>query len=532
MTLRYEPDPATQPYTPVASMSWFRHEAVPKVAHHRSMYLHVLQVTLENEYDHEADQPPHIANANKRAVWSEIQNKVFRYWLDHRDDDENLERDHRLLLWQLWARMQFALQRRDRRMSRAHKFDFVLAHGLRAAGERVSVRQYTVSQLWRAVVMLLHVWNSLKYTEDLSDYVGALATQCGRYFWISLPDGRVFDHPSCVSRVADVPGAGVSSLSAEGSAEQCFCVNEYFTVEMERMFFGLLYHLDQYATLVSTADAVAMAPPTPSYASTATWLDRTLRIEAIREFVARDFEDQIYERRALLGEVERFAEADPHAKATAYNAIARMRPAVIDDTAELIDDDATLDRLLRIIRDRGGPSGDGKGVSTWMSQFAAAGVVEDVTPKQDKAEAESDADELAVLAAGYLLDEAFLSESIRFESWFVCRTAPIPRDKRAFPVLVRVCNSWHVSYGGRVWLCEDAVNALACWVRQLCEEDDEAAAFEAISHVAPRREPFYEAYRAITDGSVSELERRDIETREHNQRRHGLPLPDSYLDEG
>ncbi len=506
MTLHYEPDPATQPYTPVASMSWFRHEAVPKVAHHRAMYLHVLQVTLENEYDHEADQPPHIANANKRAVWSEVQNKVFRYWLDHRDDDENLERDHRLLLWQLWARMQFALQRRDRRMSRAHKFDFVLDHGLRAAGERVSVRQYTVSQLWRAVVMLLHVWNSLKYTEDLSDYVGALATQCGRYFWISLPDGRVFDHPSCVSRVADVPGAGVSS-TAEGSAEQCFCVNEYFTAEMERMFFGLLYHLDQYATLVSTADAVAMAPSTPSYASTAAWLERTLRFEGIREFVARDFEDQIYGRRALLGEVERFAEADPHAKATAYNAIARMRPAVIDDTSDLINDDATLDGLLQRIRVRG----DGAGHEASV------------------AESESDADELAILAAGYLLDEAFLSESIRFESWFVCRTAPIPRDKRAFPVLVRVCNSWHVSYGGRVWLCEDAVNALACWVRQLCEEDDEAAAFEAISHVAPRREPFYEAYRAITNGSVSELERRDIETREHSQRRHGLPMPDSYL---
>lgn len=546
MAFTYEPLAETRDYRPVPSLVWYRQQKVPKVPHHRSMYLHVLQVLIENEYDNDNDNPPDIRDPAKRATWSEVQTTIFRFWLDRRGGVDALSRDHRLLMWQIWARMQFALQRRDSQLRRAHRLPLVRDFDLAVAERTVPVRQYNVKQLWRAIFMLLLVWNSLKYSEDVSTYVAALATQCGRYFWIALPNASVFNHPSCVDRVSAVEGAGVAGARADSGgddvddnnvgsssrrgrlrvaavaaatamASRCFCVSTYFKTETERMFFGMLQQLDQHATLISTAVTVHIAPAPTSHQAIANWLGEAMEKDAVRELVDIVFEKEIYARRALVGEIERFAEDDPHAKADAQNAIAKWRPQVIDETSEMLADDGLADRLLARI-----PSRD-HGYVQDAESAAPSGPGD--RPDASEAEAESDADELAIISAGYLLDEAFVNQQISFSTWFVCHHVPVPRSKHVYPVLVKACNAWHVSHEGSVWLCNDATTALDCWVRRMCATD---TAFEDIKHVAPRRAPFYEAYRGITGGEVSPQETVDIAARVHSEAANALLMPDSY----
>ena len=561
MAFTYEPLEETRDYQPVPSLQWYRQHKVPKVPHHRSMYLHVLQVLLENEYDHERDNPPDIEDAVNRSTWSEIQTKIFRFWLDQRGNDVALSRDHRLLLWQIWARMQFSLQRRDAQLRRAHRLPLVSDFDLAVAKRNVAVRQFTVKQLWRAVFMLLLVWNSLKYSEDVSTYVGALATQCGRYFWITLPSVRIFNHPSCVEMVplpedASVAGPRVRgndvdnntnntgnandnnnttttsrrrggarpARAAPSRAPRCWRVNTYFKVEMERMFFGMLQQLDQHATLISTAVTVHIAQPPSSYQAIADWLGSALEKDAVRELVDILFEKEIYARRALVGEIERFAEDDQHAKADAQNAISRWRPQVIDETSDLLADDGLADKLLALIPARDRRRASAESAESAVSSSSSNRRLGD-RPDAAEAEAESDADELAIITAGYMLDEAFANQQISFSTWFVCHHVPVPRSKHRYPVLVKACNAWHVSHEGSVWLCDDATTAIDCWIRRLCATE---IAFEDIKHVAPRREPFYEAHRGITGGEVSAQETVDIATRVRSEAANALLMPDSY----
>ncbi len=517
MPLRYDTLPEAAPYRPQAYMTRMGNHRVPDVPHHRSAYLHSLNVALENACTANGDPPTlrlddDTPDYAKRAVWQLVYDKVFAYWIRRRNGSRSvtsLPLDHRYMFWQVLARMHYIIHIRSKRFKQAHTYAFLQQRRLHVSKD--PVRQFSVQHLWRAIAILLTAWKTLRYSDDVTDYVGALASQCGRYFWIALPDPRVFNHPRFVSRVEDTEGLGVA-----GGAGACLCVNEEFIVETERIFFGLFSSLEEHDGLIRGADSVEEAPRAVSYEAIIDWLRQGVAIDAVREFVQRDYEETIYERRTLVGEVERFSEKDQHADATPYNAIAKMRPSVIDETAEMLDKETLLGGLIDHLQ-------------TWDPN-ARAGLVAATTSKavQERADNDSDAAELAVIVAGYRLDDAFVSDHIRFSSWFVCHTTPIPGAKRDYPVLVNACHAWHVAHDNRVWLCANVVDAIECWTRRMCTS---LSAFEAIRHVATRRDPFYEAHRAVTGGEVSILEEEDEQRRRASQEDDVLEVPYGYDDE-
>ncbi len=494
---------------------------VPDVLHHRSAYLHSLNVALENSCTANGDPPTIRLDDGTpdyaiRAVWQLVYDKVFAYWIRRRNDTRTvagLPLDHRYMFWQVLARMHYVIHNRSKRFKHAHTYSFVQERRLRVSND--PVRQFSVEHLWRATAILLTAWKTLRYSNDVVDYVGALASQCGRYFWIALPDPRVFNYPRFVSRVEDTEGLGVAG-GAE-MAQACLCVNEEFIVETERIFFGLFSSLEEHDALIRNAESVEEAPRAVSYESLIDWLRQGVAVDAVREFVQRDFEETIYERRAIVGEVERFSEKDQHADATPYNAIARMRPSVIDETADMLARESLLDGFIDHLQ-------------TWDPNTRTSLVAPATTKAvQERADTDSDAAELAVIVAGYILDDAFVSDHIRFSTWFVCHTTPIPGAKHDYPVLVNACHAWHVAHEDRVWLCANAVDAIECWTRRMCTSQ---SAFEAIRHVAARRGPFYEAHRTVTGGEVSILEEEDERRRHESQQEDNvLEIPYGYDDE-
>lgn len=521
--MHYEPPPDTQEYHPQPRMTWFNINDVPDVPHHRSSYLHTLNVTLETTCESDEADYPEIAHESATwRVWNRVHRKVFAYWLTKRDADASVvSREHRYLLWHVWARMQFVLHRHARRLKCAHESDLVCSRRLRMSND--PVRQYSVSDLWRAIHALITAWNTLRYSDELLDYASALATQCGRYFWVALPTRRTFDHPSFVARVSDADGLGVAG--GKDAAIVHYCVNDKFIVETERLFFRLLGTLHEHEELVGGAEQVHTAPRATSYAALNKWIRQASDVGAVREFVASDFTELVYARRAHLGEVERFSEKDQHADPTPYNAIAQMRPEVIDQMSDMIEQE----NLIEVLMDRIMLWGD----DAYRNRMAMLDDGdEDVrlsaAEMQRQAETDIDASDITITAAGYLLDDAFISDHIRFASWFVCNAPPVTGGKKFYPVLVHACNSWHVAFGTALWLCDNAADAVECWVRKMCASPD---AFDAIRHVAPRKEPFFVAHRKITGGerAAAEIEEKRVQRLERGVDTIMVPL--AYEDE-
>lgn len=530
--MRYEPPEDAQEYKPQPRITWFSEHEVPDVQHHRALYLHVLNVTLENACESDAVDYPEIHHDSATwRVWIGVQRKVFEYWQSKRDADaKDVPRAHRYLMWHVWARMQFVLHRRSRRFKNAHTCELVTARRLRVASG--TALQYSVADLWRAVHMLTTAWNTLRYSDQLRDYVSVLATQCGRYFWVALPTRRTFDHPSFVATVGNVADLGVSGGAAAAATH--YCVNEKFTVETERLFFRLLGELHEHESLVERALHVHTAPRATSYDEICAWIRRASEVGAVREFVASDFAEIVYDRRALPGEVERFSERDQHADATAYNAIAQLRPEVIDQMAEMIE----KEDLIEVLMDRVKLWGDDEHRERLAGRSAAAAAATSESGEsmwsaadlQLEAEADVDAADIAITAAGYLLDDAFLSDHVRFATWFVCQAPPIPGAKRNYPVVVRACHAWHVAYQDELWLCDNAADAIECWIRALCGS---AEAFADIHHVAPRKDPFFAAHHKLTGGIRSDADVAERAARKQARRgADAIMVPLAYEDEG
>ncbi len=532
MDYEYKAPPETYKYAPQLNITWFDGEDIPDVPHHRSSYLHALNVTLENtcvDADADDDDAPEITRGTATwRVWNRVQDKVFMYWIRKRGDpDANVERDHRYMLWHVWGRIQFVLHRHSRRLKQVHESDFVKKRHLCVSAS--AVNQYSVADLWRAIHVLITAWNTLRFSDTVRDYVNALATQCGRYFWVALPTRRTFDHPSFVTRVTDA--ADMGATGGRDAVATCYCVNENFIVETERLFFELLRTLNEHNSLVEAADVVEVSPRATSYTALNKWIRKASDIGAVREFVAADFSSLVYERRAHPGEVERFAEKDPHADATPYNAIAKMRPEVIDQMSEMIEDENLIESLM----DRMKIWDDDSYRNRFKDAVSAASIADDeedegVSIEEIHRETETDVDSCDVLitSAGYLLDDAFLTDHIRFSSWFVCNSPPVTGAQKLYPVLVRAFNAWHVVYDKKLWLCENAADAIECWVRALCTS---ASAFEAISHVAPRREPFYTAHRDITGGIAAEAELEEARVEAESRAGDAIMIPLDYEDE-
>jgi len=513
-------------YTPLTHLRWFTLNNVPTSDDHRSLYFHALNVVLEDLCGND-DEPPQRRDGRERADWEHVFSQVRSHWLAER---HAMSATHRQLLWIVLLRIQFILHRNTKEHGNIHTAEFAQRRYLQQSVH--SIRRHSVNELWKTLYALHVAWKTLTYSADLRTYTEAILTQVARFAWIALADRRVFNHPAYVDTVAATENVGVRDASGEiafrdGCATATYCVNASFLRETERVFHVFVRDLDLHRVTFDggLGYEVCRAERATSYERFVTWMEESVSVEARREGVAEAFEVRVYERRALPGEVERFAEKDPHQLHDAYNAIACLRPDVLDTTAELIAHESNIEDLLAKSRD-------------WEKNATEEHPFTDpYTPKKSSetsiqarrrvmhtAQRDGDVTDVVLSAVSLTLDGMFASDEVTFMTWFTSGTLPLPAHKRILPMLVYVCNQWHVAFDTRVYRCITIIDAVECWIRLLCASDEMVS---SLAHVAPNVDVLFEAYRTIT-GEVSPAEEARLAAEISSSVASAVRLPTCY----
>lgn len=447
MLLSYRASNDHAPLRCEPSVAWLERTPLSFAPVRYTAWLHCANVVLERKENSDA-----------------IAAKVFDFWIERR---RLLPKSHRKLVFFVLARSLAQPQAQAQAQPPAN----LLCSG-------APVAEYSLSVLWTALHILLVSWKTLSYSPAIESYVRSLAARVGDFCF--LKDAEELDHPAFCGR------GGVFGQ------QQQHCINEKFLEETERAFYFLFFDLTQQALLPEPDEREAEAKLDPH--AFAKWLEEATKVSAIRECVVAEFGETIYERRSMPGEVERFAEQDPHADATPYNAIARIRPDIIDNLAEIVDASDFLEKLLERI-------------TTDMDTDA------DLDAKSDLAD-------LVVICTGYLLDAAFASPQCRFGSFFVATQLPLPASKTPFPMLVKVFHEWKFVFGGQTRSGgSGGTEAVFAWIS--CVANSETV-LESIRHVAPHEEVFFQAFEQITGGKRSRVALQRQRDREKERMRLGL----------
>ena len=472
---------------------------IPSVVRHRSQWLHGLNVLLEVAY--ETDRSTFVSD---REVWQCVSDSVMKYSMTSRD---GMALEHRQLLWTVWTRTHHLCNSTLAR--RAHKSPILNQLQLRPSED--SIRKYSLRELWRALMMLSEIWGALRYDDAIRDYVSALATQCGAFHWVTGTSEAMFNHPLFVEKVSERLGAGADDAEVEDD-DDLLCVNLLFTSETERVFHALFKDLQQQADLFvgveEYTETAALAPDQQS--SVVAWLRRSIDNPEIRKFIDTDFNEAVIGTRIYPGEAERFAAKDRFTDATPYNILAKHRPAELDATTDKFKDASCLvEALLKLVRTEHDSS------------------AEDARRVKDILYEEIDANLLGFFCATYALDSAFSADEVRFRVHFCTDVLPVPAPMRERPVIVQAMRGFHVRCDTRLWLCPDICCALWVWISVFCGS---GKFVKEVHAVAPHVDTFFETYRALCCGQVSEAERLEAEHQAQisEAASQHLTLPDHY----
>lgn len=480
-----------------ATLDGFVHSPVPTVKRHRSEYLHALMVLVEETYNTESQSFRTFHDS-----WADVADNLLRYSMAER---KHMPAEHRKLLWVIWTRIHQLVHSRSYR----HLHEHQLLQQLQLRANDQPFRNYSVATLWRALMMLSDAWGAMPFDESIREYVFALAAQCGTFHWIAQDNKRVFDHPLFVQRVTERGDVDVN----EDDSPTMLCVNEEFTVETERMFFAIFTDLKQQEWLMADVDEVTRQEPLDEAQKVAMveWMRRSIENPSVREFIDKDFTKAALAMRIHPGEMERFAARDRFTDATAYNVLAKNRPAILDKTTDRFKNAESLARVLMYLK---GPDADDV-----APDRSARDVLYDAT----------DANLLGFFCATYALDNAFAADEARFRVHFVADKLPIPWAMRDRPVIVQAMCRFHVRCGNHLWICEDICSTIWCWLTAFC---DTPQYVEDAKYVAPNSAAFFETYRIVSGGRrcIAEEEAMEQQARTATEASEHLGLPNHYAN--
>jgi len=527
---------------------------VPSVVHHRAAYVHVCNVWLENAQlagAFEEDSTASSASAAERypANWRTLLAKLSTYFIDNR---RHIDSDQRRVFWIVCARLHFVVWHKQPAPLAVHR-----ANLLRRLQLRVSVNPihtYSMRELWAALLSLVRLWNVLPFDRELVSYVTALATRCGQFHWICGTDAGVFDAPLFIEETSADAGRTV------------FSINERFTVETEIVFSALFRDIGARVRLVRAATELREQPPlaTPVVgveasgdAATGTnerhkeeeidifadppseeeavaeeiepdpapavppimmndvliWVQTAIDKPMLRELLIKDLRNSIYERRVFVGEKERFRSMKQYRfiDPSPFNIVSRMRPREIAPIQDMLDTPNILANLVKRVGQSSAERTTGDPVSDTY--------------------ADSDAEDVVLTAAAYILDGAFSTGDVRFRTFFVIdERAAVRRTlaANAYPVIVKCFHQYHVlDAAGCMRMCPNVATAIAVWLELLVEDP---VAFKAVRRFVATPQALYDAYTSISSGRICVAQRLDREQLEHEARGAAadFPMPEGY----
>ena len=398
-------------------------ESVPNLKHRRSEYLHAVNVLIEETVEN---------NGGKNSNFAKIDRIYDRLHLYAMTNRQSLSQEHRELLWIVRVRSSVITHRKSRvkRHGDLDTLESLINRGLIASTK--NVHDYSLRELWRALMLLISKFNRLRYSDDIKYYVECLLECCGKFFFITAHNSNgVLNHPLFIEK---------------NEGDQLYCINDAFITESERVFYGL-----QRRIFVHSSFTRIVRPPLDAECSINAvykWMRKCIDGPFL-EYVEKDLRAELYEWHLYVGERERYIHEEPFGDPKAYNIVAKWRPDHTDQCIDQLNETGSvrkvLDRMLE--------------------------------PPGDNAIVDIDLEGLCIIIANYLFDSIFVSgKRLRQRSIVTCDqltppAMPVHPDRSRFPWIVQSFNEYGVYYDGTLRLFDNFARCFAEWVKIACEDE-------------------------------------------------------------
>ena len=421
--------------------------AIPEVKHHRATYLHYIMLTIEEILIKNSYQFfPSCTIESFKVDLNEIKlihEKLSKYIIAKR---RNLSYKHRTIIWAIRLRLNLILYLCNLTANAEPSYGFPLDLKYLIDMNLISydkpISAYSLSELWRALTILISKINNLIFHETLKYYIDCLELCCGKFLFLIGREENVnlFKH----------------HLFTKMMKNGTICVNEDFIIETERIFYGLkgrLYIYSQFRQL----NNVQIVPHSDDKKKIMyKWLSDFCKQTAFLEFIEKSLKQEIYEWDLYIGERERYMEEVKFADPTAYNIIAKWRPDQIDIYVELLNKKGSVVSILKRM------------VPSILDKKTNQEKYVDIT-----------CDGLCTIIIDYVFDAILSPNGGRFSNRFI-RTRdqfitegsefPIHSLSTDFPWIVQMFNEYGIYYQQKFIYCSDFATCFIEWVRVACEE--------------------------------------------------------------
>ncbi len=478
--ISYVPPEDKKDYSCPSSLWEFSRTLVPSVERHRSEYIHVLNVKLEelikatqNEYD------------DFEYMIRTIATQLSKYILTagHRDLLKSL---HRMGLWVVRCRITLILYRTVKPKSESIPDNFGYIDGLDLIISEDPIIRYSVAQLWRALMLLSINFRKIAYDDELKRYLECLNVCCAKFHVIVGQDGALFNHPVFCRK--------------EGHYDEArwYCINDRFVEDTERLFFGM-----EKALAIRTMIPYVRyhAPKDCAVKICFQWIKETSESHYL-EFIERQLYAGIPEWNLITGESERFRKEDPHSEASGYNITARFRPESIDKLTSLFEK-----HPITQIFDRSTPK-------EWINSTDPMELPE--TPSHKHKLVDIDFEHLCYIILGYAYDAFTEAKHALSKHVILYNDLEWPLDQnwkivaRAEPIIVEFFSEWSVYDPAlqTAFVCDNMVHAFLLWLIKKCERhkseihDNDESEVSYLRMLRSKLFPYFECTSLVQDNGM------------------------------
>lgn len=420
--------------------------SIPHVKHHRSAYLHAINVFIENNVDSEnfikiTNKNVDMFSSSQISKMYDIYKKLLDYTMISRD---YLSKKHKMLLWIIRCRLNLIIHYHTSLHSMIDQHSIIVNH-LKEHELIISTKNvydYSLAELWRALMVLISKINWLYYHEHLKYYIDYLFFCCGKFFFITSDRNNLFNNLLFYKNIDD----------------HRYSINEAFIEETERIFYGIQKRIYTYSmfsqnqilsvSLSSSTNSSNYIPLKIFYK----WLS-DFSGGAFLEFIEKDLKIQIYEWHLYIGEKERYIKEEKFGDPTGYNIIAKWRPEHIDQCLEQLKQSHIVKKILKRI----------KSSKTKM----------EIETETETTTVDIDLQGLCIIIIDYIMD-SILPSGNRFSKRFILKrdqqSLSAINSNNKFPLIVQCFNEFGVYYKKKLYQYENFPICFIHWIKIACED--------------------------------------------------------------
>jgi hypothetical protein len=326
------------------------HIPSPDAIHHLSEYLHACMTMIENTVYRNLvpNTPPASPSSNISTTSSSsssinnesiivLKDKITDYHIRNRS---SLSQDHRDIIWAVQCRLS-VMTFKGKTVFGAFDPESDLATKYPLLITTLSISEYRLSHLWRAIQVILSKINNIRYGKEVHEYIQLLEACCGRFLFMNEPKKKFIDYHIFTKHHA--------------TTTKTFTINSAFITDTEKIFYGiyesylpsvclLKYPVIEYKSSMETTEdkergivitKSSLFLENEDVAHMLTWLN-LVSSGTLREFVEKDLLNGVCSGNLYIGEKERFEDQEKFPNPAPYNVICKYRPECIDELVKWI----------------------------------------------------------------------------------------------------------------------------------------------------------------------------------------------------